>query len=506
MSSLTRPFLNTNDEKCIVCGNNFDGDASEVSIRGWETFKRTAEEWSKIKLPFTHKYYMFTRVYTNIADKTKPEGKRHYKNVNCRITLNKKDLRKSLFKEFNENENEIATNSSLDLSRKTCPSTRSKTGITTSFVNLCFICNEVRDIDSTHKYRDCGLGTCETESAALKLTEASKKIINEDHDFYAAKQRFDIQLSGQSRDVWAAEIRYHRSCYRKFIHNAIEPIHQNNDDTKIHDFVLNNFFADLYESVVRKENTFLLSDLLKGWLSLCNEKNINSNINHSHHLKSKLIDYFPEAFGFYKTGKYVIVFSQSVNPCKYSVETLKGFGLRDLDLTKSFCNMVKRKLSEKNNNLPKFPYKPDELKSEVKKGPHCVLYNVIYLSLFERIKINDDGYASTKSSNLNSKIWSLASQWEGLLLKSPDYCNPMQVLSGITIYRLTQSKEIIQYLSKMNNCISYDDIRKQIKCWDDMIKLGERRSSKLRKHLTTHSSIDNIDQETDSLSIHFTSC
>ena len=38
-----------------------------------------------------------------------------------------------------------------------------------------------------------------------------------------------------------------------------------------------------------------------------------------------------------------------------------------------------------------------------------------------------------------------------------------------------------------------------------MIKSGEQRTTKLKKHIVTHSSIDNIDQETDTLSIHFTS-
>ena len=222
-------------------------------------------------------------------------------------------------------------------------------------------------------------------------------------------------------------------------------------------------------------------------------------------LKNEVNRNFSDSFGVYKTGKYVIVFLQLVNPCEYSVNTLKGFGLRDLELTKSFCNMIKRKVAERTVETPKFPFSPDDLKSEVKKGPLCELYNAIYLSLFDTITLNGEGYAITNSKKLSCKIWSLANQWEGLLLKSPDYRNPMQVLLGMTIYRLSQSKEIIQYLNKMNTCISYYDIRSQIRTWDDMIKSGEQRTTKLKKHIVTHSSIDNIDQETDTLSIHFTS-
>ena len=129
--------------------------------------------------------------------------------------------------------------------------------------------------------------------------------------------------------------------------------------------IINNFVADLYDSVVWKHNAYLLSELLKDWLLLCKEREIKSNINHTHHLKTKLIETFPDSFGLYKTGKYVIVFSQSVNPCEYSVNTLKGFGLRDLELTKSFCNMIKRKVAERTVETPKFPFTPDDLKSEV---------------------------------------------------------------------------------------------------------------------------------------------
>ena len=103
--------------------------------------------------------------------------------------------------------------------------------------------------------------------------------------------------------------------------------------------------------------------------------------------------------------------------------------------------MIKRKVAERTVETPKFPFSPDDLKSEVKKGPLCELYNAIHLSLFDTITLNGEGYAITNSKKLSCKIWSLANQWEGLLLKSPDYRNPMQVLLGMTIYRLSQSKE-----------------------------------------------------------------
>ena len=44
----------------------------------------------------------------------------------------------------------------------------------------------------------------------------------------------------------------------------------------------------------------------------------------------------------------------------------------------------------------------------------------------------------------------------------------------------------------------------QNKSWEDMVKNGESGTTSLKKGVLTHSSIDNIDEETESLSLHFT--
>ena len=118
------------------------------------------------------------------------------------------------------------------------------------------------------------------------------------------------------------------------------------------------------------------------------------------------------------------------------------------------------------------------------------------MNINDAIKLDDEGYAFTK---FDFPIWSLANQWEALF-KSPTYRNPMQVLMEMTLYRLTQSKEVTQYPQKMNACISYSDIRRQTRSWDHMIKAGENRTTKLKKHLITHSSIDNTFYELEFIS------
>ena len=54
------------------------------------------------------------------------------------------------------------------------------------------------------------------------------------------------------------------------------------------------------------------------------------------------------------------------------------------------------------------------------------------------MSLNEHGYATTKSKNLATKIWSLANDWEALLLRDANFRNPKQILMGMNIYRLTQ--------------------------------------------------------------------
>ena len=68
MTSVTQPFFTTSVEKCPVCRKDLGKDASVISMRGWDTFKKNAEEWSKINLPICHEYYAFTQVYEKVRD------------------------------------------------------------------------------------------------------------------------------------------------------------------------------------------------------------------------------------------------------------------------------------------------------------------------------------------------------------------------------------------------------------------------------------------------------
>ena len=165
---------------------------------------------------------------------------------------------------------------------------------------------------------------------------------------------------------------------------------------------------------------------------------------------NKLIFYFG-------LRKYIIVYSALLNPCTYSVATLKGTGLRDIDIARGFALMVRRNITAKSKSKPEsksgpkseskseeestgFPFTADQLIKELYRGPVNDLYNVIYLTVKSTCTIKNHGYAATNSETLAAKNWSLASDWEALITGD---VIAKQMLMGMIIHRITGSKLVI---------------------------------------------------------------
>ena len=126
-------------------------------------------------------------------------------------------------------------------------------------------------------------------------------------------------------------------------------------------------------------------------MSLCEDRGIKSSITRSSMLKDHNLDKFCDSIDFFPKGKHIIIHSQFMNPCEYSVATLKGHGMRDSDIISSFANYIKRVVNTKEKRT-NFPMKPKELIEEIHRGPTCVLYNTIFMTLHNSGKLNDHGY------------------------------------------------------------------------------------------------------------------
>ena len=62
-----------------------------------------------------------------------------------------------------------------------------------------------------------------------------------------------------------------------------------------------------------------------------------------------------------------------------------------------------------------------------------------------KFTLNEYGYAKIESQNISLKISAVASDWESLITGRPSV---MQIVNGMTIHRISGSKEIVNLLHK----------------------------------------------------------
>ena len=101
----------------------------------------------------------------------------------------------------------IPSDASLLSPRSITTRTRSSTENTKQFEQICFVCNEILPCDS-NAYNAGGLGVYEFKSAGDQLMSAANAI-GETNDLYVPKQRLIMLISGESKDIYSAEVRYH---------------------------------------------------------------------------------------------------------------------------------------------------------------------------------------------------------------------------------------------------------------------------------------------------------
>ena len=120
------------------------------------------------------------------------------------------------------------------------------------------------------------------------------------------------------------------------------------------------------------------------------------------------------------------------------------------------------------------------------KGPLPEICNTTFSTAYGKYVTNKYGYAKTESSQLSTKTWSMACDWEALLK------------AVLTIHRLTGRKEVVQMLNNLNSCSSCNAIGLQNKSWDCLVASSKCMSNHMCKGIPVHTTVDNNDgvQET----------
>ena len=441
----SEPFLSPERKectrRCFICFQFLkkNDKCSGIGKEGFETFQEQATSWSQIKVPFELKEHNFTEVLLRLE---KHDGKEKIVvHQSCRTNFRNK-IKK--FQErhglINVGESSFEENAIPDSSESSIKhATRSVIGNVRTLEKKCFICNEIRPVDN-EAYTNGGLARITREDTAHKIQERKNIVIaNAESRFFQAAQRLNILLSGSAHDVFAADIFYHQSCYIKFV---IKPVKQQPKDVlekNKRDDVLDLFKYRIKTKIIRDKKAYLLHELLKDIIYLSEEHDLETSaIAHTSSLKRYLVEEYSNDIAFFRSGKYLLVHPIDINPCTYSIATLHGCGLRDADITKAFGRMLRRKLNERQKSDVSWPLTPEELLSRIDTGPLPEIYNAIYFSIYESGSINQYGYASTSHIKA-TKIWALASDWEGLITKQR---KPKQIILGMVLHRITGMKNM----------------------------------------------------------------
>ena len=166
------------------------------------------------------------------------------------------------------------------------------------------------------------------------------------------------------------------------------------------DRVLEAFYSMIQKNIIHLREAYLLVDLLTDLNSLSKEYGLSVSPagDKTCTLRKLIEERFGDDVDFHPTGRNCIVHHSQINPCKYSVATIKVRGLRDGDIIKAFGAMVRRKIQQRKterdqeNEETKFPFTPEKVCEKLNEGTIPELYNAIYAALHPDIQINAHGY------------------------------------------------------------------------------------------------------------------
>ena len=493
-----QPFLaphSSEGTRCLLCTRYIHDKEKRQTIgaSGLRTIQEKAALWAKVPVPDGDEPY---KEFTCLLGRITSMDTIFSAHPNCRICFRTHLERKQ--KEYGIKDDTRVITDVVDLPKEVEEDTQHKKRVSDRVVNkvnsICFICNQQTAKD-TKPYDKGGLGRCCEDKAFKKITDQLHSRNVPGDKFEEAAKRLDLLMSGQSFDIFAVDVYYHHTCYVSLTRPEKKKGLVNEDNEEVNDIkikVIEEFMTLIRRKIIKDKEAYLMTDLLEEieYLSTTNGLQ-ESCIKYIFMMKRKLQDRFGDQISFYMSGRNLVVHPTSVNPCMYAVETLKGAGLRDDDLTKAFANMIRRKLRQEAHE--EWPITAEELIAKLdSSGPMACIYNAIAWTLNPNATKNNKGYVSTSSSNLAQKVWSVASDWESMITHKRSV---KSTALSLTVHRMTGSKEITTLLNKCGHGVSYSDVRLLNNTWAQLVTEQSRRKIPpgFVKGRAVHVTIDNSD-------------
>ena len=104
----------------------------------------------------------------------------------------------------------------------------------------------------------------------------------------------------------------------------------------------------MQRKIIHLKEAYLLIDLLRDLQTISSDSGLTSPAKETRGLRRLLEKRFGDELAYFNTGRNCIVHYCEINPCEYSVATIKGKGIRDDDIIRAFGALVRRKIEERN--------------------------------------------------------------------------------------------------------------------------------------------------------------
>lgn len=372
---------------------------------------------------------------------------------------------------------------------------------TAKIKNICFVCNTVNSSDGLEHSKG-GLARCELESSKDSLLASMRsKLLDKKSKLYDAAQRLEILSSGTEFDLFAVDIYYHKKCYSSFTRcSQLKDTFPEEEIKELEDKVTDLFLRKIELRVCKDKDVFLLTDLLADLKELSCEFGLDSTpsgLKQTYQLKKVLLTKLENKINIVSYGKGDAVLSKEIDPLTYTYATVKGNGLREVDVIKAFSNLVRKKIDHE--DALQWPPRPHEFIQSLKNSkPLQCIFNAIVWSLNPKRKVNENGYAETNSELQAEKIAAITECWEGLIGKNK---KPSQTAMSLTLHRLTGSKEATVLLNRCGMGISYTDVRLLTNEWGKGVTQNYKKI--LRQQFSgqnsAHVTLDNSDGKQQTL-------
>eukprot|EP00112_Aurelia_sp_Birch-Aquarium-sp1_P007232 Seg1787.9 transcript_id=Seg1787.9/GoldUCD/mRNA.D3Y31 product="hypothetical protein" protein_id=Seg1787.9/GoldUCD/D3Y31 len=292
-------------------------------------------------------------------------------------------------------------------------------------------------------------------------------------------------------DLFAAEIRYHKSCWKKYI-NATYSLESNDPRFHLQDVHLSEvkemFFSHVRKVVIEMNEPRTLRGLLLDYENMLRNFGFDTNTTKTSTIKNMIQKEFNEKIGFhnrYHKNMSTIVYDTSSGG-SFVEAAIYSWGVDDEQLLNTVARRLIRNLA--GDACMSWPPRVDEL--EQKEEPNLLLRKFLTWLKNPAAKDFDEDCTSPEIASLSSLLYSFISGNR----------SSFQTNLSMKIHGLTRSREIIDLMRKFSLGISYQDVLDLYAAWAKCeLETDEGCPEEIASNVPGTAILDNDDFQDDTM-------